>query len=62
MAKKKDKLWFEGQKTYDILFTEDDLRTVLLALEKQSGGFHHEDWNEFDKAKTRILFQMNKWK
>lgn len=53
------KAWFEGKKTTHIVFTEEDLRNVLIALERQSGGFLHDEWNEFDKAKTRILFQMN---
>ncbi len=59
MAKKKEtKLWFEGEKTYNIIFTDEDLRTVLSALEKLSAGHFAEKQNEFDKVKTRIYFQI----
>jgi hypothetical protein len=55
---KKDKLWFEGQENCNILFTKEDLMIVLKALEEKSGGFLAKDWNEFDKVKSRIYFQM----
>jgi len=60
MTKKKEdiKLWFEGKKTYNIIFTDEDLRIVLLALEKLSPGHFTEKQNEFEKVKTRIYFQM----
>ena len=46
MAKKKEtKLWFEGEKTYNIIFTDEDLRTVLSALEKLSAGHFAEKQN-----------------
>ena len=40
-----DKLWFEGQTTYTIIFTEEDLRKVLADLTDET-------------IRTRILFQM----
>jgi len=40
-----DKLWFEGQETYTIIFTKDDLRQVLKDLTKE-------------EIKTRIFFQV----
>ncbi|MBU1067640.1 hypothetical protein KKE60_07615 [Patescibacteria group bacterium] len=60
MAKKKEKekLWFEGKKTYNLILTEDDLKSVLKALEQLSNGHFTEKQNEFDVVKTRIYFQM----
>ena len=58
MARKKEKLWFEGEKTYNLILTEDDLKSVLKALEQLSAGHFAEKQNEFDVVKTRIYFQM----
>lgn len=56
--KEESKVWYEGQKTYNIIFTEEDIRNTLIALGKcGSGGFGGKQ-NEFDIVKTRILFQM----
>lgn len=54
----KDKLWFEGKKTHTIIFTEEDLTTVLKAIESRCAGTFAENKNEFDVVKTRILIQM----
>jgi len=54
----KNKLWFEGKKTYNIILTDEDLNIVLKALDKLSAGHFAEKQNEFDKVKTRIYFQL----
>ena len=56
--KEENKLWFEGKKTYKIILTEEDLSSVLKALEKLSAGHFADQQNEFDVAKTRIYFQI----
>ncbi len=58
MEKQNNKVWFEGEKTRTIIFTEEDLNIVLKTLDILSNGHFADTQNEFDRVKTRILFQM----
>lgn len=50
------KLWYEGEKTEQIIFTEEDLNIVLRVLNFMS----KEVDDEYGRVKSRIYVQLMK--
>jgi hypothetical protein len=57
----KDKLWFEGEKHYTIIITDDDMKTLMRAIgeAEQARRFKGNDnIDDLKRLETRIYFQM----
>jgi hypothetical protein len=58
--KEKTKLWFENQKIWNIIFTDDDLKVLLAILEEEKKHLFSDVNKEIvDKVIHRIYFQMH---
>jgi hypothetical protein len=58
--KPKPKLWFEGEKTYNIIFINEDLNFLLALLDSKKGGFipTTDEEKTASRVMSRILIQM----
>ena len=62
MSEEKPKIWWEGEKTYTIIFTDEDITVVLKYLAMAKGrnlSPETESEKEADRVLSRIYFQMS---